>query len=188
MSESGKRPAIGLRFVGVRRLSVVALLLATCFLANVSGAHAMANPFITVYRFYNSGTGAHLYTADGNEWNSLLNNRSFQYDGTAYSIWAEFARTPLHRFYNPKKGVHFYSADANEVARVRATLSGTYRYEGVAYNVGNYGLAVHRFYNLRTGVHFYSASEAEVANVKANLSSIYRYEGIAFYAPQSSFL
>lgn len=186
MSGSGEQPSVP-RHAGVRRLSAVVVLLVMCFLAGVAPAYAGA-PGFAVFRFYNAGTGAHLYTRDANEFLAVSNNPAFQSDGMAYYIWAEFARTPLHRFYHMQNGVHFYTADASEAARVQTTMAGTYRYEGVAYNVGGYGLAVHRFLNLRTGVHFYSADAAEVANVQANLSSIYRYEGIAFYAPQSSFL
>lgn len=176
------------RHAGVRRLSVVVVLLVMCLLASVAPAFAGPAPGFAVFRFYNPGTGAHLYTRDANEFLAVSNNPSFQSDGMAYYIWAEFARTPLHRFYNKHTGVHFYTADAGEAARVQATMADTYRYEGVAYNVGGYGLEVHRFLNLKTGVHFYSADAAEVANVKTNLTSIYKYEGIAFYAPQSSFL
>src|SRR5450759_2535441 len=183
MKRSRDRLRAGTHLNGFRRASVVALLLAVCFLANVAAAYAAGPATISVFRFYNKSTGAHLYTADYNEYISLLNNRSFHEDGIAYTMWAEWARTPLHRFYNKNTGVHFYSADTAEVDNVKRTMSGTYRYEGVACNVGGAGVPIHRFLNIRNGVHFYSADAAEVESVKANLSDTYRYEGIAFYSP-----
>jgi len=160
-------------------------LLAAGLLMNVVSAYgAEFGHFITVYRFYNTRTGAHLYTTDAREYAALANIRAFRSEGLAYVMWSVLATTPLHRFYNFRTGVHFYSADPDEVARVRQTMSGTYRYEGVSYNVGTRGIPVHRFLNVRTGVHFYSADAAEVESVKTNLSAIYHYEGIAFYAPQ----
>lgn len=174
----------GSRTVGLRRVTAIALLLTVCLLANAASAYAASPAFTHVYRFYNKRTGAHLYTTDIAEYQSLVGNRSFTGEGTAYSMWAAFCTTPLHRFYNMKKGVHFYTADAAEAENMKVTMAGTYRYEGVAYNVGTFGIPIHRFLNLRNGVHFYSADAAEVENVKVTMTATYRYEGIAFYAPQ----
>lgn len=88
---------------------------------------------VPLYRYFNTRTGTHLYTADAREMASLP--AWYQCDGIAYYV-SFTTGTQVHRFYSPTKGVHFYSANPEEIAYVRANLGATWQYEGPAYCVG----------------------------------------------------
>ena len=143
---------------------------------------------LPVYRFYNSKTGAHFYTASGVERDTVANASSsaFAYEGPAYAVVTTGANSaPLHRFFNKTNGTHFYTVSQQEYENVRATLSSTYTYDGPAYNVSatpvQGSTTVYRFFNTKNGSHFYTVSETERDMVKSKLSAIYSYEGPAFY-------
>lgn len=88
---------------------------------------------LPLYRYFNTRTGTHLYTADPREIAVLP--YWYQLDGVAYNI-SMVSGTRVHRFYSPSKGVHFYSSDPDEIAYVRASLGHIWTYEGPAYMVG----------------------------------------------------
>ena len=143
---------------------------------------------LPVYRFYNSKTGAHFYTASGPERDVVISTlaSTFNYEGAAYGVVATPANgSPLYRFYNRKNGTHFYTASASEVEHVKSALASTYTYDGPVYNVSAKPLAgaipVHRFFNKKNGSHFYTISEAEKDAVSSKLSNVYTYEGPAFF-------
>ncbi len=143
---------------------------------------------IPAYRFYNSSTGAHFYTNNTVEADSLLANFSsaFRLDGAAFWVAGSMSSglSPVHRFYSARTGVHFYTISEAERASLQAASS-QYQYEGVAYyasQVAGAGLVpLYRFYVPSKGFHFYTTSESERANIQANLSAIYRFEGIGYY-------
>lgn len=141
-----------------------------------------------VWRFFNTRTGTHFYTADPAEKSDVINNLGwlFAYEGEAYSVntGSPSNMRPLYRFYNTRAGTHFYTMDEGEKANVIANLSTIYSYDGPAYNVSSfpwYSRPVYRFYNARAGVHFYTADAAERDNVINNYGNVYAYEGPAFY-------
>jgi len=140
-----------------------------------------------VYRFYNPGSGVHLYTADESEKNYIRTSLSavYAYDGVGYSIDTSRAvnSKPLHRFYNFRKGVHFYTANEAEKNNVETNLSATYRYEGVAYYISPTptSMPIYRFYNVKTGAHFYTATAGERDYVIKHSGYTWRYEGVGFY-------
>jgi hypothetical protein len=86
-----------------------------------------------LYRFFNTRTGVHFYTASETEKNlTLANLPYYNYEGVAYYVCTSppsDSRT-VFRFYNMKQGVHFYTADEDEKDNTIATLSGTYKFEG----------------------------------------------------------
>ncbi len=144
---------------------------------------------LTVWRFYNFGSGSHFYTASPAERDNVINTLAslYRFEGIAYQLnWANPVNSqPLWRFYNMRTGAHFYTASNAERDNVINTLGSIYRFEGPAYSVSvTTGLPVYRFFNMRTGNHFYTASVAERDQVMATLSSIYRFEGPAFYLGQ----
>ena len=136
-----------------------------------------------VYRFYNTRTRTHFYSASDAEFINVYGTlaKVFSYDGVSYSvdISPPYATKPLYRFFNFKNGVHFYTADEAERANVQANLSNRYRYEGVAYRVNTtiHGTPIHRFYNSARNAHFYTANMAEI---DASLSKYYHYEGVGY--------
>jgi hypothetical protein len=143
---------------------------------------------LPVYRFYNSKTGAHFYTASGPERDVVISTlaSTFNYEGAAYGVVATPANgSPLYRFYNRKNGTHFYTASTAEYEHVKSALASTYTYDGPVYNVSAKPLAgatpVHRFFNKKNGSHFYTISEAEKDAVSSKLSNVYTYEGPAFF-------
>ncbi|KJV07650.1 hypothetical protein VZ95_19870, partial [Elstera litoralis] len=91
---------------------------------------------ISVYRFYNTSTGTHFYTASSSERDAVQQLAQYNYDGVAYQASATQAASwldPLYRFYNTNTGTHFYTASATERAAV-AKLVG-FVDEGIAYYV-----------------------------------------------------
>lgn len=164
-----------------------AALLIACTACVLAVAAATADASTSVYRFWNSATGAHFYTAGTQERDEVIARWPgiFRLEGVAYSIDSRIATEPLYRFYNLHTGTHFYTASADERDTVIAKWPSVYRYEGIAYSVspGPVGdsVPVYRFYNLSRGVHFYTASAEERDSVIARLSGTFRYEGAAFY-------
>lgn len=147
---------------------------------------AAAAPLQDVFRFYNTQTGVHFYTASEAERDSVVRNLpQFQYEGNAFDVTTDQGAGPeVFRFYNTQTKTHFYTASEAERDTVRATLS-QYDYEGIAYTAyendgGGKHEALYRFYNTETGAHFYTTSEQEVATVVQTLQQ-FKYEGIAYY-------
>jgi hypothetical protein len=146
----------------------------------------------SVYRFYNTRTGAHFYTSDEFERENILANmRHFQFDGPAFQAAGAFSPglSPVYRFYNSRTGVHFYTISETERNNILATLP-YFVLEGTAYHasqVSGQGLVpLHRFHVPARGFHFYTASEAEKNSIQANLGGTYTYEGIAYYVLNNS--
>lgn len=101
-----------------------------------------ANPTncVPLYRFYNTRTGTHFYTASEDEKNSVIAKWSstFQLEGVAYNVSTNSSNaTPIYRFYNKRNGTHFYTASEDEKNSVIAKYPSTYAFEGVAYYIGN---------------------------------------------------
>jgi alpha-tubulin suppressor-like RCC1 family protein len=144
-----------------------------------------------VYRFYNTGTGAHFFTASAQERDRVRSTMPHMaYDGPAFFAAAstEAGMTPVWRFYNRQTGVHFYTISEAEKNHVEANLP-QFQLDGPAYRaslVPGLGLMpLYRFYLTSRGYHFYTASEEEAEDIKARLP-IYQYEGVAYYVPNPS--
>lgn len=90
---------------------------------------------VSVYRFFNTATGTHFYTASGTERDATTKLSAYTYEGIAYlaSATAEGGLDPLYRFFNQNTGAHFYTASEAERSQV-AKLVG-FVYEGIAYYV-----------------------------------------------------
>src|SRR5450631_1994080 len=120
-----------------------------------------------VFRFYNTQTGAHFYTASATERDHVLATwPQFLYEGTAFfaAAAASGGALPIYRFFNTQTGAHFYTASAAERDKVIATLP-QFVYEGITF----YGfddsepgsVKLYRFYNTQTGAHFYTTQDDE---------------------------
>jgi len=150
--------------------------------------YARADPVpVTVWRFYNTITGVHFYTADLAERALVLANYpNLADEGPAYRALpaAGTGTTPVWRFYNTQTGAHFYTADPVERTRVLATYP-QFADEGVRFYAWTDDaidrVPVHRFYNTRTQTHFYTASAVERDYV-ARTYPVFTYEGVAWYA------
>ena len=81
-----------------------------------------------VYRFFNSNTGAHLFTMDEVEKDyieSTLDN--YSYEGVAYYAFEEqhekIDTIPVYRMYNGQTDTHLLTVDNNEVDYIQENLS-----------------------------------------------------------------
>lgn len=143
-----------------------------------------------IYRFYNTSTETHFYTASSAERDSILSDSgSLNYEGVAFGAASNSAAglsdlVDVYRFYNLNTGSHFYTASEEERAFV--TNNSTHLvFEGTAYRgyqsvqTAVDSLALYRFYNESSGVHFYTASEAEKDSIQT--IGTLKFEGIAYY-------
>ncbi|MEZ5704505.1 MAG: hypothetical protein R3E56_03690 [Burkholderiaceae bacterium] len=144
---------------------------------------------VAVYRFFNTATATHFYTASASERDRIVASLPvLRYEGPAFyaSGAAATALSPVYRFYNTTTGVHFYTISEDEKNNIIANLA-QFSYEGVAYYASKVAGAdmlkpLFRFYILSKGVHFFTASASEADSIRANLPD-YRYEGVAYYVP-----
>lgn len=120
-----------------------------------------------VYRFYNTQTGAHFYTASNSERDHVLATwPQFVYEGVAFFVAGTPASgtIPIHRFYNTQTGAHFYTASVAERDKIIATLP-QFVYEGSVYDAFSDAepgtVKLYRFFNSQTGAHFYTTQDDE---------------------------
>lgn len=83
-----------------------------------------------VYRFFNTDTGVHLYTASEAEKASVLEQPNYAFEGIAYYGYntQEAGTVPLYRFYNPGLDAHFYTSSTE--TRAAYLDSSDYQPEG----------------------------------------------------------
>ena len=140
-----------------------------------------------VFRFFNTATGGHFYTASEEERDFVEDtlSQSFELQGTAFLAAQEDDpnATPVFRFFNEAEGEHFYTTSEEERDFVEDTLS-DFVFEGIAFFAYEESLPetapVFRFFSEEAG-HFYTASAEERDFVQENLSE-FELEGIGFYA------
>lgn len=140
-----------------------------------------------VYRFFNSSTGAHFFTASAGERDFVINTYpAFAYEGVAFYAYggATAGQSAVYRFFNKSNGAHFYTIDAGERDFVRATYP-SFEYEGPIWyaqtGAGNGSTAMYRFFNKSNGTHFYTISQGERDFVQATYP-VYQYEGPVYHA------
>jgi len=139
-----------------------------------------------VYRFFNSKTGAHFYTASAGERDFVSGTYpDFKYESIAFYAMSgsSTGTSPVFRFFNPQSGAHFYTISATERDFVRTTYP-VFQFEGTSWwaqtTAGGGNTAMYRFYNSKTGAHFYTASAGERDFVIATYPA-FKYEQVAYY-------
>jgi len=143
--------------------------------------------FKSVYRFFNTITNGHFYTASESEKDKIVRDfPQYVLEGVAFRVLRDDISVdtkPVFRFYNSSTGAHFYTASSRERDKVIDTLP-EYTYEGVAYYIyKNEGVGrrpLFRFYNYSNGIHFYTKSVSERDKIIDNFSN-FAYEGIVYY-------
>ena len=140
-----------------------------------------------VYRFYDTITGTHFYTANQAERNNVINNLpQYNYEGASFGALEtpESNTEEVHRFFNTQSGTHFYTISDFEADVIRQNFP-HFNYEGTAYHAYEQSvdgtIPLYRFYRPDTGTHFYTPSLLERDSVIDNLGDIYNYERIAYY-------
>lgn len=138
-----------------------------------------------VYRFFNTATGAHFFTANAGERDYVIQTYpTFKYEGTAFYAYgnATTGQNPVFRFFNRSTGAHFYTIDQGERDFVNANYP-VFQYEGPIWYAqttsGNGSIPIYRFFNRRTGAHFYTVSAAERDFVIATYTD-FQFEGTAY--------
>jgi hypothetical protein len=139
-----------------------------------------------VYRFFNTQTGTHFYSASEIERDSIINNLdSFNFESAAFKAATE-ANGPtasVFRFFNTETGTHFFTQSTVERDSVTENLP-SFNLEGEAYLGYTEEVAgstpLYRFFNTQTGTHFYTAAETEKDSIIANLPS-FNFEGTAYW-------
>jgi hypothetical protein len=145
------------------------------------------NSRTAVYRFYNSTTGAHFYTASADERDFVIRTYpDFSYENVAFYAYADSSsgKDPIFRFYNATTRAHFYSGTAAERDYVIAHFP-EFKYEAISWYAqsaaGNGASPMYRFYNAKTGAHFYTINAAERDFVIQTYKD-FQYEGPMYYA------
>ncbi|MDE5757594.1 MAG: hypothetical protein K2H85_03165, partial [Allobaculum sp.] len=135
----------------------------------------------TVYRFYNTITGEHFYTASEEERNALMEESRWNNEGQGW-IAPEVSNFPIYRVCNPNSGEHHFTIDKNEYETLQ-TLG--WKGEGVGYYSAHSSkgdiVSLYRLYNPQAkdaGSHHYTASVEERDDL---VKEGWNYEGIAWY-------
>ncbi len=142
--------------------------------------------FDGVYRFFNTETGTHFYSASLDERNTIMTDLpSFNLEGPAFRA-ADSANGPtasVFRFFNTETGTHFFTQSTAERDSITANLP-SFNLEGEAYLGYTEEVAgstpLYRFFNTDTGTHFYTAAEVEKDSIIENLPS-FNFEGTAYW-------
>ncbi|MGI4799110.1 MAG: hypothetical protein ACRYG8_34745 [Janthinobacterium lividum] len=174
------------------------------------GTGAGGGQSVGVYRFFDSSTGTHFFTADVNEKNTLMNSGSagFRPDlkeevnnfGAVNPSASGTGAETVYRFFDTVHGTHFFTASQTEANSLKDTGSSTYRADLVfeasssflehsTQQVGD--VAVYRFFDQTYGTHFYTGSQSEYAAITTPGTASFRAdlvsEGVGFYAPAGSY-
>lgn len=169
-----------------------------------------ATATLGVYRFFDTNTGTHFFTADTNEKDGLKNSASRGYRpdlvqetngfGAIDPNSTDTSKVQVYRFFDTAHGTHFFTASQTEADTLRNSGSVGYRpdlvfeasssfYEHATQQAGD--TAVYRFFDSQFGTHFYTGDQKEydaitkpgTATFRADLIS----EGVGFYAPTGTF-
>lgn len=143
---------------------------------------------VTMYRFYNTRTGAHFYTVSTTERDNIKATLPYYtYEGAAYEVYGQAAAglSPVYRFFNRNTGTHLYTISETEKSAILANYP-FYSLDGVAFYASTTQQSgmrpVYRFYQTIGGFHFYTASETE-KNSLLGAGNGYSLDGPAYYIP-----
>jgi len=140
----------------------------------INGAQVTQVP---VYRHYSPTRGAHFFTTDLNESNSIR-LQGWNYEGAAWNVSTSVTSKPVYRHYNPSRGRHFYTTSISESNTIRAQ---GWNYEGIAWYASptTTSAPIYRHYSPSRGAHFYTkdVNESNIIRTQG-----WNYEGIEYYA------
>jgi hypothetical protein len=147
-----------------------------------------------IFRFFNTKTGAHFFTSNVKEKDSIIANLpQFKFEVTFQSnaVAGAPGTTPVYRLYNESTKKHLFTSDKAErdsllsmTSTIGAISSPAWNDEGISYHAYTSSSAeqstpLYRFYNTKTDSHFYTSSEVEKNTVL--LLPDYKFEAIAYY-------
>ena len=141
---------------------------------------------VPVYRFYNTKTATHFFTANAQERDFVIANYPvYQYENIGFytALQSAVAPNPVYRFYNERTGAHFFTINEDERNYVQANYP-SFLVEGVSWYArkaqGESSVPMYRFYNTTTGAHFYTVLESERDFVIRTYPQ-FKFEGIGYY-------
>jgi len=136
-----------------------------------------------VYRLWNTVSGEHHYTADTNEYTTLINmGIGWINEGVSFYVYAEDTDEldPVYRFHNPSTGYHFYTISGEEKTNY---IAAGWNYEGISYYAYTTStdrtLPLYRMYNSSSYEYLFSTDLNECNSL--NGVAGWTYLGIAFY-------
>ncbi|GHT82279.1 hypothetical protein FACS1894125_4590 [Actinomycetota bacterium] len=134
------------------------------------------NNVCSIYRAYNTETGAHHYISDQNEL-VVLTRAGWNFEGISMST--PVGGIPVYRAYQPISGEHLWTMDKNELNTI--THSG-WTNEGLAWYASSTVTShpIYRLFNHRSGEHLYSSDKNEY--VVLQKSGDWNNDGIAYYS------
>ncbi len=106
-------------------------------------SYLSSDALVPLYRFYNTDTGHHFFTASQDEADMIKGKAAsgewpFNYEGTAFNVYSSDPNPgssgeelAIHRFYSPSLNRHFFTGDLTEVENMK--LTGIWDYEGVGF-------------------------------------------------------
>ncbi|MEM7224269.1 MAG: hypothetical protein AAF495_14905 [Pseudomonadota bacterium] len=171
---------------GVDLLTDVELFQFADGIFNITSLLDVPNVDNGIYRFFNTNSGTHFYTASAEERDAVINiAEGFVFEGPAFKGVDESANgaDAVFRFFNTDTGVHFYTISTDERDAILANLP-QFVLEGEAYFAHDTAEAgtipLFRFFNTETGTHFYSASAEERDAIIESLPQ-FVFEGTAYF-------
>ena len=149
-----------------------------------------------IFRFFNTKTGAHFFTSNVKEKDSIIANPNlkqfkFEVEFESNAVAGAPGTTPVYRLYNESTGKHLFTSDKAEresllsmTSTIGAISSPAWNDEGIAYHAYTSSSAeqstpLYRFFNTKTDSHFYTSSEVEKNTVL--LLPDFKFEAIAYY-------
>ncbi len=146
---------------------------------------------VQVFRFFDSHTGTHFYTANASERDQTIAGRAdLTYEGVGLNAQTQASdpsAAPVFRFFDTHSGSHFYTTSTTERDGLQSGTAGL-TYEGVAFYESTAATsadtAVYRFFDKVDGTHFYTPNQNEYASVLATRGDLVN-EGIAFYTQKA---
>lgn len=180
------------------QLTITSSFQGTRLMTSISTTVADTASTTGVYRFFDTYTGTHFFTADLGERDSVLannNNLIEETNGFGAVVSSDPNSKPVFRFYDNVRGTHFFTASVSERDSVIASRSdllyepNSTFYENTVALPGT--LPVYRFFDRNLGTHFYTGDQNEFNGLTTQSSATYRadftFEGISFYAPLGSY-
>lgn len=140
-----------------------------------------------LYRFWSPKfDNEHFFTLDTAEYNTLLSDSNWVYEGRSFSVddCKSGTKQSVHRFWSPKfMNAHFFTANTAEYQTLLKDTN--WQYEGVSFCADTASASgnkpVYRFWSPKFhNSHFYTTDYAEYQVLLKDTN--WQYENIAFYA------
>jgi len=146
---------------------------------------------VPVYRYYNSSSKDHFYTANGSEigvtQNGETGNHGFNCEGVAFYLAENetVGYVPVYRLHNGHSKDHFYTADEDEY---NSSHGNGYNPEGEIGYISSTQLEgtvpVYRYFSSSSNDHFYTTNALEIGTTEPGSTGNHGFtcEGILGYA------